>query len=284
MKGKTRDAINPRQSRGLWGRSRHGLTLVELLLSLAILVMIAGALAGLAKAVQMNSDYGEGQATATQHARVALERIERSVSEAVASESFPGLLVVDSYAGASRFPDTLIVWHPAAGTTAVDPQGLPRFHELVLYYPNPQQANQLLEVTLPGDSRVAPSADDPSAWSAAVASIKSAQGVQTVVLTDMLRTASASRGNSTASRGAVRFESRLRPSADEWKQYRDGAIPWKKLPWVQGIGGWQTGLRQAWVRMELQLTPAGSTGAGGASVQPAATFFGSATVYYEMHR
>lgn len=266
----------------LESRVRHGLTLVEMLLSLAVLAIIAVALAGLAKAVQMNSDYGEGHATVTQHARVVLERIERTVSEATASPSFPGVLALNTYVGSWRFPDTLIVWHPASGTTAVDPSGLPRFNELVIYYPNPLKPSQLLEVTLPNDTRVAPAVDSQSTWLAEVAKLSSSSSAEKVVLTDMLRTCLSSGSTTEGLRGAVRFESRLRPSADEWSQYSAGTLAWKKLSWVQGISGWKTGLRQAQVRVELQLVPTGSTGLGSPESQPAVTFFGSATSYHEI--
>lgn len=251
-------------------------------MSLAVLGMMAVAMAGLARAVQMNNDYGEGNATVTQHARVVMERIERTVSEAVASRSFPGVLVVDTYVGSWRFPDALVVWHPASGTTAADPAGLPRFNELVIYYPNPQQPNQLLEVTLPNDTRVVPAVTSQTAWSAELANLSSSNRAQRVVLTDMLRTCPVSGSISSGSRGAVRFESLLRPSAEELSQYSAGTLAWKQLSWVQGMAGWKTGLRQIWVRIELQLVPAGSTGLGDSDGQPAVAFFGSATRYHEM--
>lgn len=270
--------------RGRPALSRQGLTLLEMLLALAILVMIAGTLGGLATAVQMNSDYGEGQGTATQHARVVLERIERSVAEAVANESFPGFLVVAQYVGTWRFPDTLVVWRPPDGARPADPEGLPRFNEVVIYCPNPRQPGQLQEIRLPNDARVVPPVENEAAWAAEIAAIQQAQTGQIVALTDRLRTCSVSGASSATPRGAVRFESRLLPSAAEWQQYRSGTLAWRKLSWVQGIYGAQTGLRQAWLRIELQLVPEGATGLGSAGQQQPVVFFGSAARYYEMHR
>ena len=264
---------------------RPGLTLLEMMLAIAILVMIAGALAGLSKAVQMTSDYGEGQGMTTQHARVALERIERTVSEAAANESFPGFLVVEEYVSSWRFPDTLVVWHPPAGVAAADPKGLPRFSELVIFCPNPQQPSQLLEITVPGDTRTAPAADNQAAWASEITAIKKSSTAQTVLVTDLLRTcyvADSTSSTSDLGRGAVRFESRLRPSADEWSQYRSGTLPWRQLSWVQGIYGSQTGLRQAWLRIEMQLAAGGTAAAAG--LPQGIPFFGSAALYYEMHR
>jgi len=263
-------------------RAPVGMTLVETLLALAIVSMIAVAMAGLATAVQVNNRYTEGHAVAVQHARVALERIERMASEATANEQFPGFLVIEDYVGTWRFPDTLVVWHPRAGTSAADPRGLPRFSELVLYYPEPRQPAQFLEVTLPDDTRTVPSPDDAAAWTTEIARIKDGRLGQRVVVTDRVRACVASNGSNAAPRGAVRFESRLRPSADEWSQYRKGTLPWQKLSWVQGIYGSRTGLRQAWLRIELQLTPRGS--ADSPDTEPAAAFFGSAALYYEMRQ
>ena len=56
-------------------------------------------------------------------------------------------------------------------------------------------------------------------------------------------------------RGAARFETRLRPSDTDWANYKAGSVTWMNLPWVQGIYGSQAGLRQVWVRMELQFVP-----------------------------
>ena len=265
-------------------RRGSGMTLVETLLAMAVLVMVAAALAGLSNAVQMHSQHVEGCGLATQHARVALARIERTVREATANESFPGFLVIEEYVASWRFPDTLVIWHPPAGKSAADPKGLPRFSELVLYYPNPQQPSQLVEATLPGYDQPVPPVDNPGAWASAIAGIKKSSSTQLVVLTDRLRTCYVSNSASGASRGAVRFESRLRPSAEQWNAYRAGTLPWAKLPWVQGMGGSRTGLRQAWLRIELQLVSQAARGSGGLEVATAIPFFGSAAVYYEMHR
>ena len=56
------------------------------------------------------------------------------------------------------------------------------------------------------------------------------------------------------------------------------------MPWVQGVYGSQSGLRQAWLRFELQLMPSEISADRDSSGQQAIPFFGSAAVYYEMHR
>lgn len=264
---------------------RNGLTLLELLLAISIMVLIAGSLGALAQAVQSGAEFGEGHGTAAQHARVTLERITRTVSEATASEQFPGLLVVAEEIGSWRFPDTLVVWHPRQGS-ARNPDGLPCFDELVVYCPNPQAPNQLWELTIPvgSDTRAVPSVGDKDGWRAELQAIKALTTASRVVLTDRLRTAALSAANSTQQRGAVRFVDRLRPSKEEWDKYQSGVLSWERLSWAQGIYGPATGLRQVWGRIELQLLPiaaaSGNTSRLGSQAIP---FFGSATLYYDMH-
>jgi len=265
--------------------NRGGLTLLEMLLAVSILVLIAGSLGALAQAVQSGSDYGEGHGMAAQHARITLERITRTVSEATANEQFPGILVVAETLGSWRFPDTLVVWHPTG--QARQPTGLPCFDELVIYCPNPQSPGQLWELTIPAgsDARTVPAVTDTTSWTAELNAIKASQTASRVVLTDLMRTATVSQGNSGAQRAVVRFVDRLRPSKDEWDKYQAGKLPWEQLSWVQGMFSPKTGLRQSWVRIELQLLPVATSSGNAASLQKQTIpFLGSATLYYDLQR
>jgi len=268
--------------RSLRPRRRAGLTLLELLIAISIMVIIVGTLSGLAKAVQLSSEYSDGHAAATQHGRVCLERITRVVNEATANESFPGFIVVAEKVNTWRFPDTLVVWHPEG--SPVDPEGLPRVNELVMYCPDPTCPSRLLEITIPGDTRTVPPIEDEAAWASGVAAYKASNTAQKVPLTDLLRTCSVPESADPVQRGAVRFESRLRPSANQWNRYQAGTLAWERLSWVQGIYGSQTGLRQAWLRIELQLMPGATAASNDPGGQQAIPFLGSAAVYYEMHR
>ena len=261
---------------------RRGLTLLELLIAMSIMVIVIGTLGALARAVQLGSEYGEGHGTATQHGRVCLERIARVVNEATAGSSFPGFLVIPEEVNSWRFPDTLVVWHPESPPTDTD--GLPLFSELVIYCPNPAAPGQLLEVTAPGDDRQVPSIDETARWASEIESIKASRDSRKIPLTNLLRTSMVSNVADYTERGAVRFESLLRPSADQWQQYESGSLDWDELPWVQGIYGSQTGLRQSWLRIEMQLMPGTTVADNDPGGQQAIPFFGSAAVYYEMHK
>lgn len=267
------------------------MTLLELLIAISIMVIVVGTLGSLAKGVQEGYQYSEGHAAATQHARVALDRIVRTVSEAVASEQFPGVLVVTEEAGQWWFPDTLVVWRPDG--EPVDPDGLPRYGELVVFCPYPAEPNRLVEITVPGDMRPVPPPEDAGQWAAAIEAIKAGADVEavdnsgsqsTVTLTELMRVCPVAEGSLSQRRGAVRFQRRLRPSQGQWTAYREGGLDWGELAWVQGTYGPGTGLRQVWLRIELQLIPseeaAGNHRADGRPVP----FFGSAALHYEMHR
>ena len=131
------------------GRKRRGMTLLELLVSMSVMLLVVGTLAGLAKGVQLSFEHGEAYGTVTQHARVALERIARTANEARANRQFPGFLVVAETEGSWRFPETLVVWRKTAPPAAAD---VPKVSELVLYCPDRGFPNILLEITVPGDT------------------------------------------------------------------------------------------------------------------------------------
>lgn len=259
---------------------RHGgLTLVEMMIAMSIMAIVVVVLATLARAVQLSAEYGDSHAEATHHARVVIERITRTVREATTSDDFPGFLVVADTIDGNRYPDMLVVWHPAGAAT--DPEGLPRYSELVIYCLHGDHPNRLMEITAPNNSTIAPPADDEAGWSAAVATIRGDAGGNRATLTGLVRTCLVP---TSTRRGAVRFESRLRPSDDDLALYRDETLTWDELPWVQGIYGSHVGLRQAWLRIELQLMPGAGAAVDDPAGQQAIPFLGSAALYYEVHQ
>jgi Flp pilus assembly protein TadG len=263
-------------------RARQGLTMVELLLAVALLTMVLGVLQTVGMAVYQASTYNNGHSEAAQHARVALDRITRTANQAKANEQFPGFLVVPEQVGTRQFPDALVVWHPTG--SAANPTGLPQFNELVIYCPSLSGANQLVEITVPNDTRTVPSPSNMTSWASEIAAIRASKTSNTVVLTNLLRTCKPSGASSAASLGAVRFAASLRPSDSDWSAYKAGTLAWDRLPWVQGIYGAQTGLRQSWVRIEIQLVPGDEIQAAQAGAQQPVPYVGSAAVYYQVQR
>lgn len=281
------DRDQPASERRLSARRQHGrrkprrgFSLLELMVAMTIMVIVMGSLGAMSKAVNEGALYGETYGTATQHARIAMERIAASVRGATTSDKFPGVLVVDESESGWEFPDFLVVWHPDG--LAADPDGLPRANELRVYCPNPETPNELLEITFPSDPHIVPDPSNEAAWLAEAAAMKgSARGVRTV-LTNMLRTAQVT-NLATSARGVVRFAVRYRPSEGEMTAYAAGSTDWDDMAWPQGIYTSNVGLRQVWLQMELQLVPA-STSVGERSADATAIpFLGSASCFYEVH-
>jgi hypothetical protein len=266
-----------------------GLTLVELLFAMAVMAMVVGTLAGLSRTAESGFEYSEGYGVATQHAQVAIDRITRTIYGATANEQFPGCIVVAETVGSWRYPDTLVVWNTAkasgnASATAANPSGLPLYSELVIYCPHPTNPNQLVEITAPWNTATAPAVTDMSSWLSQVAVIKANAQSKIVSLTSLLRSCPIASATGSALRGAVRFETRLRPSQTDWNSFKNNMVNWQDLPWVQGFYGWQTGQRQVWVRMELQLLPQVPNGTSYSTGLIPVPFYGSASSYYQMHR
>lgn len=264
-------------------RCHNGLTLIELMLAMVVLSMVIGTLASLGTGVERSYEFTEGYGTATQHARVALDRMTRAVTRATANEKFPGFIVLAERENTSwRFPDTLVVWSPSGA--AADPAGLPRFQELLIYCPSSSLPNRLVELSVPGDTRVVPAVSDTAAWATEIAAIKMNANAKSVTLTDLMRTATAKTNGTGGWRGCVRFEQRLLPSETELNQYRDGKLAWGDMAWPQGLYGSQAGTRQAWMRCEIQLMPGTTWVSNDPSGQRAVAFFGSAAVFYGITR
>ena len=262
--------------------ARRGLTLVELLLAVSILGIMAGALTGLASAVQQSSGYSQGYGTATQHARVTFERISRTVGEATATDQYPGAVVVSTTVSGFGYPDMLVVWHPnGAPANAAGP---PLLSEVVIYCPDPSNPYQLLEVTLPGNSTSIPlnsaSLNTPG-WQSQLASLVTSPSSNRVLLTNLVRAASVNNANL---RAAIRFETEMHPTDSEWAVYQEGTAAWNSLSWAQGICGSQTGLRQVAVRCEVQLLPQQAAGTLDPTSQQAIPFLGSSSFCYQLHQ
>ncbi len=241
------------------------------------MAMIAVALATLSRTVQISSEYSHGHGTANQHARVAIERINRAVRGAAATADHPGVVVLSETVGGWRFPDTFVVWR-------ADSNGdeLPQVNELVVFCPNPEAPDELWELSTPSDSSTVTLSDNLDLKNA-VGRIKEAADSQRVVLTDLLRVASPNVDGS-ATRGALRFEVELAPTAEQWKSYQASELSWDELSWAQGVYGSQTGLRQSWVRYEIQLTPGDYASDASNNSDLAMPFLGSATLYYELKK
>jgi hypothetical protein len=222
----------------------------------------------------------QSQADLAQEAQVCLRRIQQAVQQAYATEQFPGFIVAETPVGQWNIPNTLVVWNPRGPVNTA--RSVPYPSELVIFCPDPRNPERLLEVHPGAGLESCPSPEDKPAWQKWVLAVLDSPESQVVLLTDRLRTARIGDNDSGSLCAGVFFFDMLRPSQEELAQFRAGNRSWEALPWVLNLYGAQYGLRQHWVRIELQLRT-GSTlvSAGPEEVLP---FFGSAAIYFGIRR
>ncbi|HZZ73464.1 MAG TPA: hypothetical protein VFE24_14515 [Pirellulales bacterium] len=259
---------------------RTALTLIELLSALTIMTFIMGALAVLARGVQVAAKYSDGQGTAVQHGRVIIERITSKIRGAYANALFPGVAVVDTKIGSDDYPNTLVVWSPSGA--AANLSGAPLLGELVIYAPNPSAPNEFWEVTDRGNT-TALNTFSASTIQTDISGLISKTTSKKTVLTDLMRavTPTGVANTSNSQQAAVRFLLTLTPSASQMKYYSNGTVTWANLPWPQDLYGASTGIRNVWVRMELQLN-AGPLGGISGNAEDLLPCLGSATLNYAL--
>lgn len=263
------------------GCPQRGMTLVELLMVTAVMGILASTMAALATTVQMANEQQLGRGLAIQHGQVAIERIERTLLGAFANENFPGFIVRSETVSGSTFPDTLVVWSPKG--EPVDPDGLPRVNELVVFTSALGDPSKLVEIQSDSDTSPVPALDNDYEWQYLIETLKSSYfeyyDSGGAVLTDLIRKARVAKG--FPARACIRFEQQLRPSASEWQAYKDGLTAWSDLPWALGVHGAATGQRQALCHIELQLRPGDIESHDKGLAIP---FFGSGAIYYQLER
>ncbi len=248
------------------------------MISSTVVALIIGSLGMMAVGVRRSQEASQDLGTASQHARIILERMERNMRAAQASVSFPGFVVFTTQVGAHYFPDVLVVWKPA--TTAANPTGLPLWSELIIYTYDLSNPGHLLEITLPADNATTPdlSPANLGTWTAKITAARNGTGSTRVVLSDRLRVATPSAAAATP-RGVVRFEAMLRPTAADWDAYVASTKAWGDLPWVQDVFSSTNGLRQSMCNIELQMRTTNSHAA-----DVCFPFLGSAAVYFQVPR
>ena len=262
---------------------RRGLSLIELVMAGAVIAIVAGTLVGLSNTVEQSWRYTQQSGATTQHARVVLERINRLVSEALSAPGIPGVAVMYEDVSTWRFYDTLVVWH--AGGMPQNPDGPPLVGECVFICPDPNDPTQLVEITAPGDTRemnIDNKFINQSVARAVIESVKTSPTSQKVVLTDLLRAPEVT--SAAGRRGAIHMVSGMLPMDSELSQYDAGTVAWSDLSWPQDAYGSQTGTRQYWLRVELQLMPSRDDALNELGPTKVRGFFGSASHYFRLDR
>ncbi|MFI4876724.1 MAG: PilW family protein [Blastopirellula sp. JB062] len=256
---------------------RRGMTLVEMLVATAIMGLMAAALSTIALAVQMAHQYAAEQGLMAQHARVIIERIQRTASGAHASEAFPGVQVITYFDSTYAFPQAIAIWNPTSAPH--DPDGLPRIGELKFFAADPDQPNLLLEFQATGDARVAPTTS--VAWRTLIDELLADEDVEKIELTDLIAAPKLTPG-AARSYSTLRFELRLRPDESEMEEMRAGDVTWDSLRWPLRSYGDDAGVRQVWLAFQLQIAPDVAAAQQDETHEEASPFFGSAATYYTL--
>lgn len=256
---------------------RRGLTLAELLVATAVMAIICVSFGTLALSVQMANEYTIKKNQIGQHGRVILQRIERSLNAAHATEQFPAVHSINYLQSGYDFPQAIAVWNPAAPPLS----DYPRVGELVFFAADPNAPNRLLEIRYDADTRTAPMLTDAASWRGLVQELIESDQAEVVEISNLVRAGKTSSAN-TSYQSTLRFNTRHLPSDDELAFARSGTIPWSDLQWANSIHGSTTGLRQTWCRFEFQLVPSSVLSTHGTLQSQAVPFFGSSATYYQV--
>lgn len=258
-------------------RPRRGMTLVELIVASSIMALIVGGMAALAMTVEAGGAQGRETSTTLQHAEIVLHRIEAAMLDAHATRQFPGFAVFPTTHGDFDFPDTVVVWRPTG--TPANPDGVPRFDEIVVFTPAAEEPGRMLEITAKRYPIDTPPLSDQNTWRLAINAMRTADTVERNTLTNRMRVAEINTANGVKeSRAAVRFTVAHSPTDAELNSY-PSSNDWDELPWVQDQYSSDRGTRQSWCRFELQLT---TDPFGNSNPDASLPFFGSAAIYYQV--
>ncbi len=265
-------------------RSRRGLTLVELTISLTITSMMSVVLLGLINAVHTAHRHSEGQETAGLQAQAALERISYMVSQAGTykldgHQTQLGVRVVARYWSSYEMPDILVVWSGGRdGGKAKQGQHsrLPVGNELVVYAPDLKDPSRFFEYAFPDWTGSVDFQSD--SFDDDIIRALESDLAERAKLTDRVRVTSLGT-TSDQDWPNVRFSTRQTPSELELTTTDPDSDAWEELHWSQGITTSTGGLVRTVVRIELQLEPR-SYAISDAHTSVAIPFLGSASTRY----
>ena len=140
--------------------NRRGMTLAELLISMAIMGLMAVVLAGMSNAVNSAWAYTKGVESTEQQAAAAFGRIKYMLAHTgtyrlTGQPARLGMAVVNRTVGSATIPDVLVLWTGGrnGGMAALGIQArLPVASELLVYTWDSTLPSQLLEVAFPSSS------------------------------------------------------------------------------------------------------------------------------------
>lgn len=248
--------------------------MAEMLVASAVMGIICLSFGSLAMSVEMANEYSQEKNLIGQHARVILQRVQRTMQQAYATEGFPGNRPISYYASSYDFPQAVAIWSPTT-TAASD---YPQIGELVLFAIDPDSPNRLLEIRCSSITTAAPDWADESSWQSLITQLIKRTDSEVVEISDLVRAGQIG----TDYRSTLRFETRIVPNDTEIAAARAGTSSWESLPWATSIYSSKSGLRQVWCHFEFQLVPSSDYTEHGDLQEQAVPFFGSSAIYYQV--
>lgn len=268
--------------------SRGGLTLVELLMSMAISSILIVALGGIVTATQSAWKHTQGIEDSQAQVTATFDRMKMMITQAgvyQVSGQPPqvGLAVVTNSWNSIDIANTLVVW-TGGRNGGISDQGtltrLPKISELLIYTSDPDDAHNLIEIALPS---VDSSIDfNSSSFNSTIRSAIKSSNAESALLTNRIKSSQfILSGNPWGSPvGNVRFDIVKTPSDSSLSGVVPGTSGWMNLPWPQGTASSTSGLRQATINFEIQLEAAERTSLNDVNSTTALPFFGSSSRLY----
>jgi len=267
---------------------RSGLTLVELLMSMAISSVLIVALGGIVTATQSAWIHTQGIEDSQAQVTATFDRIKMMVSQAgvyQVSGQPPqvGLAVVTHPWNYIDIPDTLIVW-TGGRNGGISDNGtltrLPKMNELLIYTLDPNDPHNLIEVALP-DSTTEIDFNSSSFKNTIRTAIKSNTAESALLCNRFKNSQYLLSGTPLGpAAGNLFFEIIKTPSDSSLSGVTAGTSSWMNLSWPQGIVSASSGLRQVSVHYEAHIEILERTSLNDVNSTTALPFFGSCTRIY----
>ena len=257
-------------------------------MAMSITGLLAVVLSGLTVAVQTGWEQTHGVSDVALQARAVLDRVKYSVGQAglykISGQStLLGLAMVERTRSLYKLPEVLVVWCGGrnGGMTAQGVLGrLPLASELLLYSPDPVNPRRLVELAFPTNNT--PIDFAAADFATRILGLVDGGTAEPLLLCDKLRTSELTlfTGGAKALVGNLRFALDRTPTNSEVAAAAPGTAAWAGLMWAQGIYGGDFGMRQAGLRIELQLEPLPDRRADATGATTAMVFYGSCAMRY----
>lgn len=268
--------------------SRGGLTLVELLMSMAISSILIVALGGIVTATQSAWKHTQGIEDSQAQITATFDRMKMMITQAGVYQvggqpPQVGLAVVSHPWNSIDIANTLVVW-TGGRNGGISDQGtltrLPKISELLIYTSDPNDAHNLIEIALPDvDSAID---FNSSSFNSTIRSAIKSSDAESALLTNRIKSSqfilSGSPWGSPV--GNIRFELVKTPSDSSLSGVAPGTSDWMNLSWPQGTASSTSGLRQATINIEIQLEAAERTSLNDVNSTTALPFFSSSSRLY----